>query len=72
MDELGQNTQNIHFTYVIDPHEISFLDLSIRLEKGKLLTKTAANTLLSADSHHPRPLIQGIPVGQFLRIRRNC
>lgn len=42
-----------------------------------MLTKTyrkatAANTLLLADSHHPRPLVKGIPVGQFLRMRKNC
>lgn len=50
----------------------SFLDLSIRLEMGKLVTKTyrkktAANTLLFAESYHPKPLIHGIPEGQFLR-----
>lgn len=34
--------------------------------------ETAANTLLRADSHHPIWLKDGIPVGQFLRIKRNC
>lgn len=77
MDELSHNSWNIRLTFTVDPTEIPFLDLSIRLEKGKLLTKTyrkttAANTLLVADSHHPKSLIRGIPVGQFLRIRRNC
>lgn len=77
MEELGNNTRNIHLTYVADPHEMSFLDLSIRVECGKLVTKTfwketAANTLLQADSHHHGSLISGIPLGQFLRIRRNC
>lgn len=28
--------------------------------------------MLHADSHHPRSLIRGTPVGQFLHIRRNC
>lgn len=28
--------------------------------------------LLEASSHHPNSLIQGIAVGQFLRIKRNC
>lgn len=55
----------------------NFLDLSIRLVNGRLATKTfrketAANTLLQADSHHPRSLIWEIPVGQFLRVQRNC
>ncbi|OCT78766.1 hypothetical protein XELAEV_18029856mg [Xenopus laevis] len=44
---------------------------------GLLCTKTyrkstATNTLLYAESHHPESLIKGIPIGQFLRIRRNC
>lgn len=30
------------------------------------------NTLLHATSHHPWPLIRGIPTGQFLRLHRNC
>lgn len=34
--------------------------------------ETAANTLLLATSHHPRSLVQGIPVGQFLKTKRNC
>lgn len=33
---------------------------------------TAANTFLKATSHHPKSLINGIPTGQFLRLRRNC
>lgn len=33
---------------------------------------TAANTLLQASSDHPKSLIKAIPVGQFLRARRNC
>ncbi|OCT82231.1 hypothetical protein XELAEV_18024747mg [Xenopus laevis] len=32
----------------------------------------ATNTLLRAESHHPESLITGIPIGQFLHIRRNC
>lgn len=77
MDELGNNTQNIRLTYCADPHEISFLDLFIRIENKKLTTKTlrkktAAKTLLHADSHHPRHLVRSIPVGQFLRIQRSC
>lgn len=33
--------------------------------------ETSAYTLLQADSHHPRWLKDGIPVGQFLCVKRN-
>lgn len=33
---------------------------------------TAANSLLTWKSFHPTPLRRGIPVGQYLRARRNC
>lgn len=70
-------TRSKYSKHVVDPCEISFLYLTIRLEEGKLVTKTflkktAAKTLLYVGSHHPKSLIYGIPVGQFLRIRRNC
>ncbi|OCT57287.1 hypothetical protein XELAEV_18003724mg [Xenopus laevis] len=32
----------------------------------------SGNTLLHAQSCHPRSQIAGIPIGQFLRLRRNC
>ncbi|OCT57051.1 hypothetical protein XELAEV_18004055mg [Xenopus laevis] len=42
-------------------------------DDGKTTRKpTATNTLLAASSHHPLSLIKGIPIGQFLHIRRNC
>lgn len=33
---------------------------------------TATNSLLKWDSCHPRPLVKGIPRGQFLRLRHYC
>lgn len=33
---------------------------------------TEGNYLLHVESAHPRHLIKGIPVGQYLHIRRNC
>lgn len=49
----------------------------ISLKEQTLITNTyrkatAANTLLKADSHHPKWQKNGIPVGQFLRLKRNC
>lgn len=77
MDELNNNSRNIRLTFTADAHDISFLDLLIRLGNSYLSTQTfrksmAANTLLHASSHHPKSLIRGIPIGQFQRIRRNC
>lgn len=77
LDELNQNSRNIRLTFVADTQEISFLDLLIHLEKGNPSTQTfrksmEANTLLQADSHYPKSLIRGIPVGQFQRIRHRC
>lgn len=64
-------------TFSSDSVSLPFLDLTIQIKNGQISTKTfrkdtAANTLLLATSHHPRSLIHGIPVGQFLRTRRNC
>lgn len=71
MEELGNNRRNIQLTFTADRCEISFLDLRIKIIGDQLATSTfrkdtAANTLLRDDSHHPRSLIRGIPVGQFL------
>lgn len=74
---LNKNDRNTVLTHVIDANTISFLDLQItcvdtRLETCTYRKPTAANTLLQASSHHPDHLIKGIPVGQFLWLRRNC
>lgn len=73
--ELNNNTRNIFVTYKVDKDQIEFLDLMIRKEDRKIVTNTfrkptAGNTLLHATSHYPWPLIRGIPVGQFLKIRK--
>lgn len=75
--QLNRNERSIHLTYTFDQTGISFLDLWITVEEGQLHThtfrkETVANTLLHADSHHPHWLQNGIPVGHFLRIKRNC
>lgn len=77
MQELNQNERNIGHTYSHQQVTLSFLDLQISIEETKIITKkfrkeTAADTLLQAQSHHPRSLIHGIPTGQFLRMMRNC
>lgn len=77
IDELNGNDQIIRLTFSYDLVALPFLAITIHVKDDKLRMKTfrketAANTLLLASSHHPKLLIQGIPLGQFLRIRRNC
>lgn len=77
INKLNINERNIHLTYAYDRLQLPFLDLMIKLENGKISTctdrkQTAANTLLQADSHHPLWSKNGIPTGQFIRIKRNC
>ncbi|CAH2282770.1 Hypothetical predicted protein, partial [Pelobates cultripes] len=57
---------------------INFLDVTISItEDGTFHStlyrkSTATNSLLHWTSHHPRSLKEVIPVGQYLRLRRNC
>ncbi|CAJ0942365.1 unnamed protein product [Ranitomeya imitator] len=56
---------------------VSFLDLNMMCQDGTLSTclyrkPTATNNLLEFRSFHPFHTKKGIPVGQFLRTRRNC
>ncbi|CAJ0951789.1 unnamed protein product [Ranitomeya imitator] len=56
---------------------VTFLDLKVSVREDGLITdlfrkSTATNSLLRYDSFHPLHTKRGIPVGQFLRIRRNC
>lgn len=56
---------------------VDFLDLTIKIEDGRLSTTlfrkpTSTNSLLHFRSFHPPHIKKGIPTGQFLRIRRNC
>lgn len=77
VSQLNINERNIRLTYTYHGETLPFLDLQITKSGDRLTTctfrkETAANTLLLAQSHHPKPLINRIPTGQFLRIRRNC
>lgn len=53
---LNEYNRNIFLIYKVDEQEMECLDLKIR--------KVGGNTLLHATSHHPWPLIRGIPYGQ--------
>lgn len=34
--------------------------------------KTATNSILHAQSFHPKSVIRGVPMGEFTRLKRNC
>lgn len=56
---------------------VNFLDLQITLHEDTIFTDlhrklTATNSLLHYDSFHQKHLKDGIPMGQFARLRRNC
>lgn len=76
--DLNSNSIGLKFTYEVNEHVLPFLDVLISKDtRGTLHTKvyrkkTATNSLLQWGSCHPRPLIKGIPKGQFLRTKRNC
>ncbi|KAJ1153242.1 hypothetical protein NDU88_006003 [Pleurodeles waltl] len=65
------------FTMNIGGKKLPFLDLLIFEQDGGLATEvyykpTDCNNLLQYQSFHPRALRDNFPVGQFLRLRRNC
>ncbi|OCT92649.1 hypothetical protein XELAEV_18015707mg [Xenopus laevis] len=75
--KLNQNELNLKFTSEYRPKTIEFLDVKlIVVDEGIQTTifrkPCSGNTLLHATSCHPKNLVGGIPVGQFLRLRRNC
>ncbi|XP_077148931.1 uncharacterized protein LOC143809817 [Ranitomeya variabilis] len=56
---------------------VTFLDLQVTSNNGFIFTKlfrkpTATNSLLDYRSIHPLHTRNGVPTGQFLRVRRNC
>ncbi|CAJ0961852.1 unnamed protein product [Ranitomeya imitator] len=74
---LNRNSHNIVLTYSFSSTVVTFLDLQVMIRDGSLHTKlfrkpTATNCLLDYRSFHPMHTRNGVPVGQFLRTRRNC
>ncbi|XP_068113208.1 uncharacterized protein [Hyperolius riggenbachi] len=75
---LNTNDVNIFLTSDISSTTVNFLDLHImKDEEGHLIStlyrkKTAVNSLLHFSSYHTPTTRRNIPVGQFLRLRRNC
>lgn len=75
---LNSLNPNIRLSIEYSQTSIDFLDVTISKDvDGDLHTtifrkKTSRNTLLRADSFHPRYLVNNIPFGQFQRLRRIC
>lgn len=75
---LNTRHPNIKFSEEISKVEVSFLDILIsKGPTGKLRTDlfskaTDANNYLHYTSAHTKPCRDGIPFGQFLRIKRIC
>ena len=77
LEYINSTSSFLSFTFESDLNKINFLDLTIYKGINMLYSTIyrkplSRNTLLRAESNHPRRLIQNIPVGQFLRLRRNC
>ncbi|CAJ0929934.1 unnamed protein product [Ranitomeya imitator] len=77
INSLNDNAFNIFLTSTHSPSLVCFLDLNIVCQEGVISTclyrkPTATNTVLEYHSFHPPHTKRGVPVGQFLRTRRNC
>ncbi|KAM9316323.1 uncharacterized protein PAF06_007325 [Gastrophryne carolinensis] len=73
----GMEEKSDHLTQ-ISTSQVCFLDLLITVQEdgslrsGLYRKDTAVNSLLRYESFHQTNLKQGIPTGQFLRLKRNC
>lgn len=78
MKMLSNNSYNLKFTMQSSMTTIAYLHVTINIGiDGTISTSlfrkpTSGNTILHASSAHPRSLVQSIPFGQYLRLRRNC
>lgn len=73
----GATDDSIRLTYVLNPEELEALDVKIRLDGGKIITRlfrkpTDGHQFLDWASNHPRSLKKSIPYSQLLRVKRNC
>ncbi|OCT81119.1 hypothetical protein XELAEV_18027932mg [Xenopus laevis] len=78
VSKLNINNFNLSFTMNFDSSKLEFLDIEIKKDPQGLIStnlfrkKTASNSLLHAKSMHPFKCIEGIPKGQYIRLRRIC
>lgn len=75
---LNNNQIGMKFTSEVQMREIAFLDLTIsiddclQLQTNIYRKPTSTNSFLHWHSYHTPALKNGIPIGQYLRARRNC
>jgi len=75
--EINQAHPTIKFTAEWSKESVSFLDTTVKLEDGQLVTDlfvkpTDTHRYLAANSCHPRHCKEAIPYSQALRMRRIC
>ncbi|OCT98976.1 hypothetical protein XELAEV_18004776mg [Xenopus laevis] len=71
------NDRNIPFTYKNDHNTIEFIHIQFISDHEQIHTDIcrkwiSRNSLLHRQSSHPEPLLRGIAIGQFLRLRHYC
>ena len=77
-DEINSIHPSIKFDCHYSREKVNFLDTYIHLNAAgclsiSLFTKpTDRNTFLHHDSYHPQKLLENIPYGQFLRVKKIC
>lgn len=69
----------MNFTCAFSKAKAHFLDLTLEgnLEDGKIVVSIfrkseAGNTILNAQSSHPKHTLEAIPVGEYFMIKRAC
>ncbi|CAJ0939001.1 unnamed protein product [Ranitomeya imitator] len=70
---------NLSFTFNTSKTSINYLDISLSVNENTNLVavspyrkSTDSNSILEAHSCHPKHVIKNIPVGEFIRLKRNC
>lgn len=74
---MNDNSLNLRFTGCCNSKSIDFFDVRLRGEGNRVVSSLfrkpmAGNMFLRADSSHLKHTFSGIPVGQFLRLKRIC
>ena len=72
---LNTSSESITFSSECSSSTLNFLDVTVNLVENQISTDlytkpTDRNTYLPYDSAHPKHCMNGLPYGQFLRIRR--